>query len=50
MKSVDSLKLMKCSAKASKCFGFLSTAAAIVSTAAAIKLICDMCCQAKKIA
>ena len=50
MKNLDSLKLMKCSAKASKCFSFLSTAAAIVSTAAAIKLICDMCCQAKKIA
>ena len=50
MKKIDTLKLMKCSAKASKCFSFLSTAAAIVSTAAAIKLICDMCCQAKKIA
>lgn len=50
MKKLDSLKLMKCSAKASKCFGMLSTAAAVLSAAAAIKLICEMCCHAKKIA
>ena len=49
MKKLDSLKLMKCSAKASKCFGMLSTAAAVLSASAAIKLICEMCCQAKKI-
>lgn len=49
MKKLDSLKLMKCSAKASKCFGMLSTAAAVLSAAAAIKLICEMCCQAKMI-
>ncbi|MGN1479176.1 MAG: hypothetical protein ACI4XH_05360 [Acutalibacteraceae bacterium] len=49
MKKLDSLKLMKCSAKASKCFGMLSTAAAVLSAAAAIKLICEMCCHAKKI-